>query len=57
MEAKCNEQGAISKEEIRAAVKLVYRAVTPESCEAGIRKVRSNMGTLIALKGGSAFSG
>jgi ribosomal protein S21 len=52
-EKKCNEQGALTQPQIRAAVKAVWALVTKGDCEMAVRKAKKVLQKSIVLKGGN----
>jgi len=55
MEQWCNRMGAITKDEIKAAVADCYSRITKDMCAAAVRKVKCNMAQSIKLKGGNYY--
>jgi hypothetical protein len=55
MEKWCNEMGAITKDEIKKAVKDCYSRISKDMCAAAVRKVKANMAQAIKLKGGNFY--
>ena len=55
MERSVEAAGASTADEIRAAVKEVWKQVTPEMCVKISLRVRRNMHKVIELKGGNFY--
>ena len=55
LEKKCNEQGALSHDEIDRSVKKAWKTVTHESLQKAVKRVKKNMKECIAQKGGNFY--
>ena len=55
MEGKCNQLGALTKEEIRVAVNDTWKEVTATECKEAHKRVLKNMKQAIELKDGNFY--